>query len=107
MSICRSCGSLYRNWSTPFNNKRLHSHEHTAAATIGKLLSKIFGNKEMRILMLGLDAAGKTSIFLDSRPTMCYHDINGHMQIALEVLYFFNILHHHNNYIIFVIEWCE
>ena len=29
---------------------------------MGKLLSKIFGNKEMRILMLGLDAAGKTSI---------------------------------------------
>lgn len=28
---------------------------------MGKLLSKIFGNKEMRILMLGLDAAGKTS----------------------------------------------
>jgi len=31
---------------------------------MGKLLSKIFGNKEMRILMLGLDAAGKTSMFL-------------------------------------------
>lgn len=30
--------------------------------TMGKILSKIFGNKEMRILMLGLDAAGKTSI---------------------------------------------
>ena len=27
------------------------------------MLSKLFGNKEMRILMLGLDAAGKTSIF--------------------------------------------
>lgn len=33
-----------------------------ATATMGKLLSKIFGNKEMRILMLGLDAAGKTTI---------------------------------------------
>ena len=33
---------------------------------MGKLLSKIFGNKEMRILMLGLDAAGKTSILLGS-----------------------------------------
>lgn len=32
-----------------------------AVPTMGKLLSKIFGNKEMRILMLGLDAAGKTS----------------------------------------------
>uniref|UniRef100_A0AC34Q2U1 ADP-ribosylation factor 6 n=1 Tax=Panagrolaimus sp. JU765 TaxID=591449 RepID=A0AC34Q2U1_9BILA len=29
---------------------------------MGKTLSKIFGKKEMRILMLGLDAAGKTSI---------------------------------------------
>jgi hypothetical protein len=25
------------------------------------VLGKIFGNKEMRLLMLGLDAAGKTS----------------------------------------------
>ncbi|XP_075782270.1 ADP-ribosylation factor 6 isoform X1 [Pelodiscus sinensis] len=32
------------------------------AAEMGKVLSKIFGNKEMRILMLGLDAAGKTTI---------------------------------------------
>jgi len=31
---------------------------------MGKLLSKIFGNREMRILMLGLDAAGKTSEIL-------------------------------------------
>lgn len=28
---------------------------------MGKVLSKIFGKKEMRILMLGLDASGKTS----------------------------------------------
>ncbi|KAH8876854.1 ADP-ribosylation factor 6 [Schistosoma japonicum] len=29
---------------------------------MGKLFSKLFGNKEMRILMLGLDAAGKTTM---------------------------------------------
>jgi len=29
---------------------------------MGKIFSKIFRNKEMRILMLGLDAAGKTTI---------------------------------------------
>lgn len=28
---------------------------------ISKMMSKIFGTKEMRLLMLGLDAAGKTS----------------------------------------------
>ena len=31
---------------------------------MSKLLGKLFGNKEMRILMLGLDAAGKTSMLL-------------------------------------------
>jgi len=28
----------------------------------GKLFSQLFGKKEMRILMVGLDAAGKTTI---------------------------------------------
>lgn len=28
---------------------------------VSKMMGKIFGTKEMRILMLGLDAAGKTS----------------------------------------------
>ncbi|EPQ27314.1 uncharacterized protein PFL1_06941 [Pseudozyma flocculosa PF-1] len=31
-------------------------------ASFSKAMGKIFGNKEMRILMLGLDAAGKTTI---------------------------------------------
>lgn len=30
--------------------------------SISKLFDKVFGKKEMRILMLGLDAAGKTTI---------------------------------------------
>ena len=30
--------------------------------SITKLFDKLFGKKEMRILMLGLDAAGKTTI---------------------------------------------
>ena len=29
---------------------------------MGKLMSKLFAHKQMRILMLGLDAAGKTTI---------------------------------------------
>ena len=29
---------------------------------MGKAFTKLFGKKDMRILMLGLDAAGKTSI---------------------------------------------
>jgi hypothetical protein len=29
--------------------------------SISKMMNKLFANKEMRILMLGLDAAGKTS----------------------------------------------
>jgi ADP-ribosylation factor protein 6 len=28
---------------------------------ISKMMNRIFGSKEMRLLMLGLDAAGKTS----------------------------------------------
>ncbi|KAI9807819.1 MAG: ADP-ribosylation factor, Arf Arf6 [Sarcosagium campestre] len=31
-------------------------------ASISKMMGKVFGSKEMRLLMLGLDAAGKTTI---------------------------------------------
>jgi ADP-ribosylation factor protein 6 len=31
-------------------------------AALSRSLAKIFGSKEMRLLMLGLDAAGKTSM---------------------------------------------
>lgn len=32
-------------------------------AQVSKIMGRIFGSKEMRLLMLGLDAAGKTSTF--------------------------------------------
>src|SRR5205085_1877510 len=35
---------------------------------ISKMMGKIFGSKEMRLLMLGLDAAGKTSTFRRQTP---------------------------------------
>jgi hypothetical protein len=31
------------------------------SATMGNILKKLFGGREMRLLMLGLDSAGKTS----------------------------------------------
>lgn len=39
-------------------------------ANLSKAMGKIFGNKEMRLLMLGLDAAGKTSAYTVS-PNGC------------------------------------
>ncbi len=38
---------------------------------VSKIMGKIFGSREMRLLMLGLDAAGKTSM------SLC------HIQVAL------------------------
>jgi ADP-ribosylation factor protein 6 len=34
--------------------------------SVSKIMSKLFANREMRILMLGLDAAGKTSKLIKS-----------------------------------------
>ena len=36
---------------------------------LSKMMGKIFGSKEMRLLMLGLDAAGKTTILYRLRVT--------------------------------------
>ena len=55
---CRNC------W---YSAKQLLSTPDTASnpakmgGQVSKMMGKIFGTKEMRILMLGLDAAGKTS----------------------------------------------
>ena len=38
------------------------SHCRSDRSKMGKVFAKLFGKKDMRILMLGLDAAGKTSI---------------------------------------------
>uniref|UniRef100_A0A915N2S1 ADP-ribosylation factor 1-like 2 n=1 Tax=Meloidogyne javanica TaxID=6303 RepID=A0A915N2S1_MELJA len=39
---------------------------------MGKILTKLFGKRELRVLMLGLDAAGKT---------MCGYDVGGQEKI--------------------------
>ena len=38
---------------------------------MGAAFRKLFGKKDMRILMLGLDAAGKTSILLNHKVVLC------------------------------------
>lgn len=43
---------------------------------MGKMFAKLFGKKDMRILMLGLDAAGKTSILLFAFSPMRSHHCN-------------------------------
>ena len=43
---------------------------------MGKALAKLFGKKDMRILMLGLDAAGKTSILKICVLCVCVGGVN-------------------------------
>lgn len=54
-------------FESPFTASTPSSHTHTTSAanmglTFSKLFDKLWGKKEMRILMVGLDAAGKTTI---------------------------------------------
>ncbi len=53
---------------------------------MGKMLSKIFGKKDMRILMLGLDAAGKTSI-LSIYNIYNAFGLSTHMMLSIHVAY--------------------
>jgi GTPase SAR1 family protein len=55
----------------PINLHRTHTHTHTHTHTqttsrmgivLSRLFESLFGSKEMRILILGLDNAGKTTI---------------------------------------------
>merc|ERR1712013_181062 len=46
----------------PIKTPSHRTHIHTMGLSVSKLLSGLFGKKEMRILMVGLDAAGKTTI---------------------------------------------
>lgn len=46
------------------NNQRTseNNHQKKMGSAFAKLFSRLFGKKDMRILMVGLDAAGKTTI---------------------------------------------
>lgn len=51
-------------------------------AQVSRIMGRIFGSKEMRLLMLGLDAAGKTSTF-----SAGITHPNGDADIAVAILY--------------------
>jgi GTPase SAR1 family protein len=52
--------SLYTAFHPPTSTQ--HAPTATMGLTFSKLFDKLWGKKEMRILMVGLDAAGKTTI---------------------------------------------
>jgi ADP-ribosylation factor protein 1 len=51
LDVSKACSKCY-----------LHGTNYNRGLTISKLFTGLFGHKEMRILMVGLDAAGKTTI---------------------------------------------
>ncbi|XP_016441031.2 ADP-ribosylation factor 2 isoform X1 [Nicotiana tabacum] len=53
---------LFSGRSSYFINLRDHQQGSEMGLTFTKLFSRLFAKKEMRILMVGLDAAGKTTI---------------------------------------------
>ena len=48
------------------NKSQTTRNTGTMGGQVSKLMNKVFGSKEMRLLMLGLDAAGKTSAYTPS-----------------------------------------
>ena len=61
--------------SRRFNSGSLHTGTSTRmGGQVSKIMGKIFGSREMRLLMLGLDAAGKTSM-----QTPCLDSTFGYM----------------------------
>merc|ERR1712031_59257 len=44
------------------NNFKFNNHPNKMGSMFSKIWARMLGNKEMRILMVGLDAAGKTTI---------------------------------------------
>ncbi|GAC75623.1 cystathionine beta-lyases [Moesziomyces antarcticus T-34] len=62
LSLCPSFTHLHRASLQTKGTQRFRRNLHSMGSSLSKAMGKIFGNKEMRILMLGLDAAGKTTI---------------------------------------------
>jgi hypothetical protein len=61
--VGNTTGSLETTHITYTQPKRPRAPSRfTMGGQISKMMGKIFGSKEMRLLMLGLDAAGKTTI---------------------------------------------
>lgn len=54
--------TVFVNVSKAHGTRYLHGTNYCRGLTISKLFTGLFGHKEMRILMVGLDAAGKTTI---------------------------------------------
>lgn len=57
----------------------------TMGQKVSKMLERIFGSKEMRLLMLGLDAAGKTST--NSNPTIRTTPCSSRADRMIAILY--------------------
>jgi hypothetical protein len=87
--------TLHRNYKFAYPDNSSHQSA-IMGLTFSKLFDKLWGKKEMRILMVGLDAAGKTTILYKLKlgeivttiPTIGMHsnpDLLEHTQRAIIV----------------------